>query len=149
MARTIGVEEIAADAREFLETTRKALERATVLARPGNTVGDLGNAIESTVTEKGFSVVREMVGHGVGENLHEDPAIPGFGFPGSGPKLQKGQTIAVEAIINQGEDEIVTSREDNWTTWTKDGKLSALFENTIVVLETPEVLTQLDVDIVI
>jgi methionyl aminopeptidase len=145
-ARTLGVGSIDSDAAKFLQTIRLSLQRAIALARPGNTVGDLGNAIQTTVESEGYSVVREMVGHGVGSNLHENPSIPGFGFPGSGPKLKKGQTLALEAIINQGTSAIETSKEDNWTTWTKDGKLSGLFENTVAVFDEPEILTPLELD---
>jgi methionyl aminopeptidase len=145
MARTVSVGGIGDSTQTFVDTVKLALEKAVKLAIPGNTIGHLGNAIESTVKQAGYSVVREMVGHGVGENLHEDPSIPGYGKPGRGPKLKKGQTIAIEAIINQGGPEIDLSKEDNWTTKTKDGKLSALFENTVAVFDKPEVLTPLDI----
>ncbi len=143
MARTVGVGKISNDARNFLNTVRLALENACKQAKTGNTVGDIGYAIQSTVEPAGFSVVEEMVGHTIGKRLHEDPFIPGYGLPGKGPKLHKNQTVAIEAIINQGQSDIEISREDGWTARTKDGKLSALFENTVLVGEKPEILTQL------
>lgn len=142
MARTVAVGKISSDARKFIKTTRKALERAIKQAKPGNTIGDIGHEIQSTVEKKGYSVVREMVGHGIGEKLHESPMIPGYGDPGTGDKLYEGQTIAIEAIINQGKKDIKIEK-DGWTARTKDGKLSALFENTVLVSKTPEVLTVL------
>ncbi|MBN2100869.1 type I methionyl aminopeptidase [Candidatus Dojkabacteria bacterium] len=141
MARTVGVGKISSNAEKFIETVGKALENAIEEAKPGNTVGDIGYEIQSTVEEQGYSVVREMVGHGVGYKLHEEPMIPGYGNPGEGEALYEGQTLAIEAIVNQGSYEITISRKDGWTTKTKDGKLSALFENTVVVLEKPEILT--------
>lgn len=144
MARTVGVGEIEDDVAHFLHIVSQSLDNGIAVARPGNSVGDIGNAIQTTVENEGYSVVREMVGHGVGENLHEQPSIPGYGFPGRGAKLRKGQTIAIEAIINQGDYEIDVSQKDHWTTWTKDGKLSALFENTVAVFDQPEVLTPLE-----
>lgn len=143
MARTVGVGEISAEARAFLDTSRLALENACKKAKTGNTLGDIGHAIQSTVESAGYSVVREMVGHTIGKKLHEDPFIPGYGKPGQGEKLYEGQTVAIEAIINQGSHEIRISREDGWTTRTKDGKLSALFENTVLVSQKPKILTRL------
>lgn len=143
MARTVGVGEISPEKCEFIDITRRALEFACIAAVTGNTVGDIGHAIESTVTKHGYSVVREMVGHGVGKKLHEPPQIPGYGIPGEGDRLQAGQTIAIEAIINEGDPAIVISAKDGWTARTKDGKLSALFENTVLVSEEAVVLTPL------
>jgi methionyl aminopeptidase len=144
MARTVGVGDISADARDFVNTVRTALEKACAAAKVGNTVGDIGYQIQSVVEEAGYSVVREMVGHGVGYELHEPPSIPGYGSPGEGEKLYDGQTIAIEAIINQGSPRIEISREDGWTSTTKDGMLSALFENTVLVSEESEILTPLE-----
>jgi methionyl aminopeptidase len=143
MARTVGVGTISDEAQQFLNVVQHALENACVAACIGNTIGDISYAICSTVEPKGYSVVRQMVGHAVGKNLHEDPYIPGIGKPGTGSKLLEGQTLAIEAIINQGTPKIVISREDGWTSRTKDGKLSALFENTVLVSTKSEILTPL------
>lgn len=143
MARTVGVGEISPSAQKFIDITQKALNKAIKKAKPGKTTGDIGHAIQSTVEANGYSVVRQMVGHGIGYKLHEEPAVPGFGLPGSGSLLYDGQTLAVEAIINEGISEITISQEDGWTTKTKDGMLSALFENTIVVGKKSEILTTL------
>ena len=142
MARTIGIGELSKNAQRLIDTTRLALANATGVVQEGNTIGDIGNAIESTVELAGFSVVKQMVGHGIGKNLHEQPSIPGFGEPGEGQVLKKGMTLAIEAIINEGSDEI-KFLDDGWTTKTKDGKLSALFENTVLVKQDKyEVLTK-------
>ncbi len=143
MARTVGVGKIDGSIQHFLEVVAQSLQRACEVAITGNTVGDIGYTIQSNVEKQGFSVVREMVGHSIGYKLHEDPFIPGYGEKGFGPKLYDGQTVAIESIINQGLPDILISREDGWTTRTKDGKLSALFENTVLVGKKPEILTPL------
>jgi methionyl aminopeptidase len=139
---TVVIGEVSPAVKNFIETTKRSVLNAISMAIPGNHVGDIGNAIQTTVEKQGYSVVREMVGHGIGYALHEEPYIPGFGNKGQGEKLYKGQTIAIEAIINMGSPEIVISRDDGWTTWTKDGMLSALFEHTVVVDNTPRILTK-------
>lgn len=144
MARTVPVGAISGETKKFVNTVRDALENATKQAVTGNTTGDIGFAIQSTVEREGYSVVREMVGHGVGHDLHEEPIIPGYGEPGEGEPLYKGQTIAIEAIINQGAPGIDMIGDDGWTTVTKDGMLSALFENTVLVDDTAEILTPLE-----
>jgi methionyl aminopeptidase len=126
----------------FADTVKAAVLAGIEAARVGNKVGDIGHAMQTIVEKGGYSVVKEMVGHGIGYELHEDPYIPGFGKPNTGEKLYDGQTIAVEAIINEGTDEIVMDADDGWTTYTNDGKLSAIFEHTIVVGEKPEILTK-------
>lgn len=141
MARTLCVGKVPESTRKFVRTVELALDNAIKVAIIGNTVGDIGHAIQSTVEKEGYSVVLEMVGHGVGYKLHESPSIPGYGIPGKGARLEKGQTIAIEAIINEGGCEIKVSKKDNWTTRTRDGKLSALFENTVLVMDEPEILT--------
>lgn len=141
MARTLCIGKVSRSAKKFVRTVELALNNAVKVAVTGNTLGDIGQAIQSTVEKEGYSVVREMVGHGVGYKLHESPLIPGYGTAGEGDKLKKGQTIAIEAIINEGGCEIEVSKKDNWTTRTGDGKLSALFENTVLVMEKAEVLT--------
>lgn len=143
MARTIGVGVIDAKTKSFINTCRICLDNASSVAIPGNRVGDIGHEIQSTAEGKGYSVVREMVGHGVGERLHEEPMIPGRGEQNTGGLLYEGQTLAIEAIINEGGPEIDISKKDGWTSRTKDGSLSALFENTVVVAQQPEILTSL------
>ena len=141
-AITVGVGQISANAKKLMEATKKAVIEGIKFAKPGNRVGDIGNAMQKAVESEGFSVVREMVGHGVGYELHEEPYIPGYGEKGEGEKLYEGQTIAIEAIINEGTPDIVISKKDGWTSKTKDGKLSALFEHTVVVGKEPLVLTK-------
>lgn len=141
MAITLGIGNIHEQARKLLDATKKALFAGISAAKVGNSVGDIGNAMESVVKKNGFSVVKEMVGHGIGYNLHEEPNIPGYGRKGTGERLYKGQTIAIEAIVNEGSPEILISSDDNWTTFTEDGMLSALFEHTVVVDDKPTILT--------
>ncbi|MBI2357156.1 type I methionyl aminopeptidase [Candidatus Dojkabacteria bacterium] len=141
-AVTVTIGEVSDEVKKFLETTKQAVLNGIKQAKPGNTVGDIGYAMQTTVEKEGYSVVKEMVGHGVGYELHEEPYIPGYGRKGDGEKLYKGQTIAIEAIINQGRPEIKISRKDGWTASTKDGMLSALFEHTVVVDDNPRILTK-------
>ena len=143
MARTVAVGACSPSAVTFMETVEEALKNACAKAVVGNTTGDIGHAIQTTVEKMGYSVVREMVGHGIGLNLHEDPMLPGYGTPGKGKTLYDGQTLAIEAIINEGSRFIRISTRDGWTSRTKDGKLSALFENTVLVSEQVEILTPL------
>lgn len=143
MARTVGVGKIDSKTQKFLDTVEKSLYNAIEQAIPGNKVGDIGYAIQSTVEPVGYSVVREMVGHGVGERLHEEPMIPGVGEKGVGGGLYEGQTLAIEAIVNMGESGIKISKKDGWTSKTLDGSLSALFENSVIVAQEPEILTNL------
>jgi methionyl aminopeptidase len=139
---TVLIGEASKETKKFIETTKQALYAGIREAKIGNTVGDIGWAIQHTVEKEGYSVVREMVGHGIGYELHEEPYIPGYGEKGEDEELYDGQTIAIEAIINQGTKDIVISKKDGWTTRTKDGKLSALFEHTVVVGKIPEILTR-------
>lgn len=132
MAVTVGVGKISKSAQKLIDTTKNCLYTAIKYACDGNTIGNLGNAIQTVAELSGFSVVKQMVGHGIGKNLHEEPQIPGFGVPGEGMELKEGMTIAIEAIINQG-DEGIRFLDDGWTTKTTDGKLSALFEHTVLV----------------
>ncbi len=139
-AYTVSVGEIDKKTNEFIETVKNSLYAAIEQAVPGKSIGDIGHAIQSTVEEKGYSVVREMTGHGIGFELHEEPFIPGYGEKGKGFELYQGQTIAIESIVNQGTAEIDFG-DDGWTTTTKDGKLSVLFEHTVLVDKKPEILT--------
>lgn len=141
-AVTVGVGEIPKNAQKLVNATRDALYAAIRQAKQGNTIGDLGYAIQSVSELAGCSVVRRMVGHGIGKRLHEEPQIPGFGNKGEGIKLKKGMVLAIETIINEGTGEI-KFLDDGWTTKTVDGKLSALFEHTVVVREhKAEILTK-------
>ncbi len=142
-AYTVIVGETDEETQKFVDTVKTSLYAAIKQAIPGSHIGDIGYAIQTTVEEKGYSVVREMTGHGIGFNLHEEPFIPGYGEKGRGYELYQGQTIAIESIINQGSAEIDFG-DDGWTTTTKDGKLSVLFEHTILVDKKPEILTKSD-----
>lgn len=135
---------------KFLETGKRALFVGIREARPGNKVGHISKAIQETVEEAGYSVVRSLVGHGVGKSLHEEPEVPGYLAGGkiqNTPPLKPGMTIAVEVIYNMGKPEVVYDRNDDWTISTEDGSLSGLFERTILITETgPKLLTKLSGD---
>lgn len=134
MAITVPVGKVSDGATRLINATRDALFAGIKQAKEGRTIGDIGYAIQSIAEIAGFSVVRQMIGHGIGRSLHEDPQIPGFGEKGEGIRLKKGMVLAIEAIINEGSSEI-RFLDDKWTTKTSDGKLSALFEHTVVVGE--------------
>lgn len=141
MSFTFSVGEVTSREKKLIEVTKQAVLAGIKEATLGNRVGDIGAAIQDVVEKAGYSVVREMVGHGIGYDLHEDPYVPGYGKSGKGDLLYRGQTLAIEAIVNEGGREILISSEDGWTTYTEDGMLSALFEHTVVVDEPPEILT--------
>ena len=129
----------------FLETGEKAMWEGIKEAKAGNRVGDISKAIQSLVEKQGHSVVRSLIGHGVGRKLHEEPEVPGFldGTILKTPLLKIGMTIAIETIYNMGKSEVVYSNSDGWTIKTKDGSLSGLFERTIAIAERgPVVLTR-------
>jgi len=131
---------------KFLETGKIALQKAISQARVGNRAGHISKAIQDTVEGAGYSVVKTLVGHGIGRKLHEKPQIPGFlrGRIKDSPLLKKGVTIAIEVIYNLGKDEVVLKKSDGWTILTKDGSLSGLFESTVAIMEKkPIVLTKL------
>ncbi|MEE2777981.1 MAG: type I methionyl aminopeptidase [Acidobacteriota bacterium] len=139
-ARTFPVGQVSDEARELLEVTRRSLELAVEKVHSGNHLSDIGHAVESFVVERGFSVVREFVGHGIGTALHEDPQIPNFGRAGRGPKLRPGMVLAIEPMVNVG-GAAVKVDSDGWTARTADGSLSAHFEFSVVVTESgPRVL---------
>ena len=133
-ARTFAVGNISDNNRDLMLTTEKALALGIEQAKPGNYVSDIGHAIQSFVEPKGFSIVRELVGHGIGTQLHEDPQVPNYGVPGMGDELKVGMCLAIEPMINCGRKEVYTA-EDGWTIKTKDGYNSAHFEHTIAILE--------------
>ncbi|MDO8621441.1 MAG: type I methionyl aminopeptidase [Candidatus Levybacteria bacterium] len=128
----------------FLETGKKALEKGIEQAKIGNRVGHISKAIQDTVEGKGYSIVRSLVGHGVGRKLHEDPEVPGFlNVPiQRTPLLKEGMTIAIEVIYNMGKRDVVYANNDGWTIKTKDGSISGLFERTVAITkESPRILT--------
>jgi len=126
----------------LVTVTREALMRAIDKAVPGGRLSDISHAVQSWVEPRGFSVVREFVGHGIGRQLHEAPQLPNFGAPGQGPRLKAGMTLAIEPMINAGVAG-VKILEDGWTAVTQDGKRSAHFEHTVAITEHgPEILTR-------
>ena len=142
-ATTVAVGEVPRETTRLLETTRRALEAATEQARPGNHLGDIGHAIQSLAESRDYGVVRDLVSHGVGRKMHEDPQIPNYGRPGTGPRLLSGMTFAIEPMITLGSYEIRLSEWDGWSIYTADGSLAAHFEHTIAVTdEGPWVLTR-------
>ena len=142
-AETVGVGTISAEHQRLLDVTREALAAGIEAARPGNHVGDIGHAVQTIVERAGFSVVRELVGHGVGLGPHEDPQVPNYGKPKRGTKLAPGLTIAIEPMVNVGLPGTRTLG-DKWTVVTIDGKRSAHFEHTVAVTDDgPRVLTAL------
>jgi len=133
---------LTAELSKLLEVTETSLHRGIEQARAGNTVGDVGAAVQEYVEANGFSVVREFVGHGIGTRLHEEPQVPNFGIPGHGPKLREGMVIAIEPMVNVGKP-ATRVLEDKWTAVTVDGSYSAHFEHCVAVTKNgPEILTQ-------
>ena len=140
-AITVGVGNISPEAERLLETTEGALEAGIMAARPGAHLGDISAAIQHYTESRGYSVVREYTGHGIGREMHEDPLIPNFGSPGLGPVLRKGMTLALEPMVNIGGWK-TRVKDDNWAVVTDDGTLSAHFEKTIAITDgEAEVLT--------
>ena len=131
-AYTYAVGRIDERAQRLLDTCQDALWAGIEQARPGNRIGDLSSAVQHVVEAAGFSVVRSLVGHGVGRYYHEDPHVPNFGQPGRGPRLAEGMTIAIEPMITAGGSDVVL-HEDGWTISTSDGSLSAHFEHTVAI----------------
>jgi methionyl aminopeptidase len=140
-ALTVVVGEASPEARRLIEATRGSLGAGIAAARPGATLGDVSAAIQGYAESRGYSVVREYTGHGIGREMHEEPQIPNFGLPGTGPLLKKGMTLALEPMLNVGGWRTRVA-EDRWTVLTADGSLSAHFENTIAIKDEPEVLTR-------
>lgn len=143
-AATFAAGKVSAEAQTLMDATRESLYEGIKAARPGNRIGDIGAAVQRYVEMRGYSVVRQFVGHGVGTDLHEDPSVPNFGTPGRGPKLLPGMTIAIEPMVNAGTHE-VRILGDGWTTVTKDGRLSAHFEHTVAITpDGPVIMTDPD-----
>ena len=129
---TFQVGEVADDVKELMRVTKEALYKGIEQAVVGRRIGDIGSAIQNYCESHGFSVVRELVGHGVGRELHEDPQVPNYGSRGQGTKLVEGMVIAIEPMINLGRRNVVMN-SDGWTIRTQDGKPSAHFEHTVAV----------------
>ncbi|MDE3155230.1 MAG: type I methionyl aminopeptidase [Acidobacteriota bacterium] len=140
-AITVPVGTIDTTAAELLRVTNEALFKGIAQARPGGRVSDIGHAVQQHVEAHGFSVVREFVGHGIGEQMHEEPQIPNYGDPGRGPRLTEGMVLAIEPMVNVGKPGVKVLK-DGWTAVTRDGSLSAHFEHTVAVTaEGPRILT--------
>ena len=132
---------ISADAQKLIDVTKQSFFEGIRFATRGHRVSDISHAIQKHVEANGFSVVRTFVGHGVGAQLHEEPEVPNFGAPGRGPRLVPGMTLAIEPMVNMGTYD-VNVLKDRWTTVTADGKLSAHYENTVLITDgEPEILT--------
>jgi methionyl aminopeptidase len=141
-AKTFAVGDISAEKKKLMMITEESLNKGIEMAIPGNCVGDIGHAVQTHAESNGYSVVRELVGHGIGQNLHEEPQVPNYGRPNEGYKLHAGMCIAIEPMINLGKKEVYTS-EDGWTILTVDGKASAHFEHTIAIMEDgPKILSR-------
>lgn len=142
-AITLPVGRISSQAKHLLEVTEASLYKAIDISVIGKRVSDISNTIQCYVEGAGYSVVRDFVGHGIGRSLHEEPPVPNYGEPGKGPRLKAGMVLAIEPMVNMGGHELIT-RENGWTTVTKDGSLSAHFEHTVVITENgPLILTML------
>jgi methionyl aminopeptidase len=140
-ATTVPVGVVDSRIQRLMQVTEDALEIAIKHAQAGHRLGDLSSSVEEEVIANGYSVVREFVGHGVGRKLHEEPQVPNYGRPGTGPKLKPGMTIAIEPMVNMGAS-AVRVLDDNWTVVTADGKPSAHFEHTVLITrDEPEILT--------
>jgi methionyl aminopeptidase len=145
-AITLPIGRIDSPAVELLEVTRAALFDAVGLCSPGNRLGDVSAAVQSRVEQAGFSIIRSLVGHGIGRQMHEDPQIPNYGAPGTGPQLTEGMVLAVEPMVNVG-SELVEVGSDNWSVYSEDSSLAAHFEHTVAVTaEGPRILTPWHLD---
>jgi methionyl aminopeptidase len=143
-AVTVPVGPVSDEATQLLEATERALADGTAAALPGNHLGDISHAIQRRVEGEGFSIIRSLVGHGVGRDMHEDPQIPNFGEPGKGPRLEAGMVLAIEPMVNAGGPEVRVGG-DGWAVYSADGSLAAHFEYTVAVTESgPRVLTPWD-----
>ena len=141
-ARTFAVGDITDEKNKLMQITKESLYKGIEQAKPGNFVGDIGHAVQSHAESYGYSVVRELVGHGIGEKLHEEPQVPNYGNPNQGYKLHAGMCIAIEPMINLGSKEVYTAK-DGWTIFTMDGQVSAHFEHTIAIKEDgPHILSE-------
>lgn len=143
-ARTIAVGNVSASAQKLIEVTRNSFFEGVKALEVGNRIGDIGSAIQSYVEGNGFSVVKRYIGHGIGHNLHESPDVPNFGTAGRGTRLLAGMVLAIEPMVNVGTED-VREMNDGWTVKTRDGLLSAHYENTVALTsEGPMILTLID-----
>ena len=141
-ARTYTVGKVSNEALRLIRVTEDSFYEAIKALKPGNRVGDVGFAVENFVISNGYSVVKQYVGHGVGASLHEEPEVPNFGKAGKGPRLYSGMTLAIEPMVNQGTCD-VRVKNDGWTVVTLDGKLSAHYENSVLITaDEVEILTK-------
>jgi methionyl aminopeptidase len=142
-AITVPVGQVSEEAASLLTVTEEALYKAIEVARPGGRVSDIGHAVQKHVEAYGFSVVREFVGHGIGQKMHEEPQVPNYGEAGRGPRLAEGMVLAIEPMVNAGKP-AVKVLSDGWTAVTVDGSLSAHFEHTVAVTaDGPWILTDI------
>ena len=140
-ARTWTIGRVPREVTELVDVTRRGMEAGIAAAQPGNRIGDIGHAIESVARRYGYGIVRPFVGHGIGQEMHEEPQVPNYGRAGTGLLIEPGMCFAIEPMYNLGGDEVFVE-DDGWTVRTADGALSAHFENTIAVAEGgPDVLT--------
>jgi methionyl aminopeptidase len=140
-AITVAVGEVTEVARRLLGSTEAALHAAVEQARPGNHLGDISHAIQRRVEGDGLSIIRSLVGHGVGRDMHEDPQVPNYGEPGRGPELEPGMVLAIEPMVNAGGPDVRVG-DDNWAVYSTDGSLAAHFEFTVAVTDDgPRILT--------
>jgi methionyl aminopeptidase len=141
MGCTVAVGKVDPEARRLMRATEECLEIAIQHAQPGGRLGDISSAVQRHAEAAGFSVIRQFVGHGIGRQMHEDPQLPNFGQPGTGPELKPGMTLAIEPMVNQGSPDVYI-KPDGWTVCTTDGALSAYFEHTVAITKDgPRVLT--------
>jgi methionyl aminopeptidase len=141
-ARTFPVGKVSPEVKALLEATFQSLNKGIEQCREGNRISDIGNAVQALAEAKGYSVVRDYVGHGIGRAMHEEPQVPNYGRPHQGPRIVAGMCLALEPMINMGSEEVKVLT-DGWTVVTKDGKFSAHFEDTVAVLpDGPEILTR-------
>ena len=140
-AATYACGTVSSEAQRLIDVTCESFYEGIKYAKRGNRVSDISHAVQKHVESNGFGVVRSFVGHGVGAQLHEEPSVPNYGAPGRGPRLLPGMTIAIEPMVTQGSYEVKVLK-DRWTTVTRDGKLSAHYENTVLITDgEPEILT--------
>ena len=141
-ARTLEIGEVSAQAHALVEATRESLDNALAECRVGRRLGDVSWAVQSHVEARGFSVVRQFAGHGIGRHMHEPPQVPNYGEAGKGPRLSSGMVFAVEPMVNQGGPDVVIE-DDGWTAVTKDGSLSAHFEHSVAITDNgPMILSR-------
>lgn len=142
-AITVAVGDVSGEAERLMDATERSLYKGIEQAVPGGRLSDISHAIQRYVEDRGFSVVRDFVGHGIGKSLHEDPQVPNYGAPTKGVRLKAGMVLAIEPMVNQGSHE-VRVLDDNWTVVTRDGGLSAHFEHTVAITDKgPDILTRI------